>query len=536
MPMISTDIESVTVYTDRAQVTRRGEIELAAGSHEVVVDNLPLTLMPESVRVSAKANVGARLLATDVKRTFHREPKDERVAELTKEIESLEERDRALKKREDALETRRNFLNTLASAAGQELARGIAFGRAQVEIGGQVGEFLTAQFGIVDETAATIARERRELEKELSALRRRLQQLQQQRPTERQQVVVLVELKADGKLSLELRYQVNHANWQPLYDVRLTEDNGKADLTVTYQAQVTQRSGENWENVELSLSTAKPAVSAIAPELKPWFLEAYEPVPAQGVRYARRLKADVDMDEAVAVVAAAPVEMEKLEVALDADVDTAEIEESGAAVTFRIGGRSGVPSDGSPHKVTVSHFGLPCRLDYVAAPKLAQQAYRRATVTNGSEAVFLPGAAQVFVGDEFIGSTVLKTVAPRQEFEVYLGVDDRIKVEREMVTGSVDKKFLQGKAILTYAYSVKVSNLKSSREQVTVCDQIPVSRHELVRVRRQDVTPKPNEETDMGEIKWTLTLAPNETREIRFEFTIERPRDLQLVGLPPLRE
>jgi uncharacterized protein (TIGR02231 family) len=504
---------------------------LAAGSHEVVVDNLPLTLMPESVRVAAKANVGARLLATDVRRTFHREPKDERVAELTKEIENLEERDHALKKREDALETRRNFLNTLASAAGQELARGIAFGRTQVEIGGQVGEFLTAQFGVMDETAATIARERRELEKELSALRRRLQQLQQQPPTERQQIVVLVELKAEGKLSLELRYQVNHANWQPLYDVRLTE-NDKADLTVTYQAQVTQRSGENWENVELSLSTAKPAVSAIAPELKPWFLEAYQPVPVVGAPMVgeRMLRAQI------AVVAAAPEEKGKLEVALDADVATAEVEESGAAVTFRIGGRSGVPSDGSPHKVTIGHFGLPCRLDYVTAPKLAQQAYRRATVTNDSEAIFLPGAAQIFVGDEFIGSTALKTVAPRQEFEVYLGVDDRIKVERELVTGSVDKKFLQDKAILTYAYTIKVSNLKSSREPVTVCDQIPISRHELVRVRRQDVTPKPNEETDMGELKWTLTLAPNETREIRFEFTIERPRDLQLVGLPPLRE
>ncbi len=66
----------------------------------------------------------------------------------------------------------------------------------------------------------------------------------------------------------------------------------------------------------------------------------------------------------------------------------------------------------------------------------------------------------------------------------------------------------------------------------TVCHQIPVSRHELVRVRRQDVTPKPNEETDMGEIKWTLALAPNETREIRFGFTIEQPRNLPLTACP----
>jgi hypothetical protein len=100
----------------------------------------------------------------------------------------------------------------------------------------------------------------------------------------------------------------------------------------------------------------------------------------------------------------------------------------------------------------------------------------------------------------------------------------------------VDKKFLQDKAVMTYAWLITVTNLKAGAERVTVQDQVPVSRVDSVKIRKGEMTPKPTNESDLGELEWEVVLEPGEKREIRFSFTIEAPRDLNLMGLPPLRE
>jgi hypothetical protein len=117
---------------------------------------------------------------------------------------------------------------------------------------------------------------------------------------------------------------------------------------------------------------------------------------------------------------------------------------------------------------------------------------------------------------------------------VFLGVDDRIKVERKLVEGSVDKKFLQDARRLTYAYEVKVTNLKTRRETVTVLEQLPIPRHEAVKVKRLEPRPAPTEETELGCLRWELVLEPGQERALRFGFAVEAPRHLRLEGLPPV--
>src|SRR5512138_2203778 len=120
----------------------------------------------------------------------------------------------------------------------------------------------------------------------------------------------------------------------------------------------------------------------------------------------------------------------------------AEVDSSGAAVTYRVPVRSAVPSDGQPHKVSVAIYKLKPRLDYVTAPLLVEAAYRRARVANDSPYTLLPGPANLFAGDEFIGATALELTAPNGEIELYLGVDDRVKVARELKRREVDKTLL----------------------------------------------------------------------------------------------
>src|SRR5688572_7136017 len=188
MPELETRIEALTVYTDRARVRRRGRIALDAGSHQVVLQGLPINVVPESVRASARATVKSRLLGTDVSRTFHPEPVEARPAELQAQIETLEDQDCALLRRIEAFTARRKFLQSLADSLGSELARGIAYGRSTVEAGASASTFLGEQFAEVDAELQSLDIRRRTLSKELEVLRARLQSLGRSAPTETQQI------------------------------------------------------------------------------------------------------------------------------------------------------------------------------------------------------------------------------------------------------------------------------------------------------------------------------------------------------------
>jgi uncharacterized protein (TIGR02231 family) len=172
------------------------------------------------------------------------------------------------------------------------------------------------------------------------------------------------------------------------------------------------------------------------------------------------------------------------------------------------------------------------QLDYVSAPKLADVVHRRAQVTNTTEAAFLPGRANVFAGDEFIGHTELEHIAPSETFELALGVDDRIKVERALVAREVDKSLIGDRRRLLYGYQIEVENLRPVTERITVRDHYPLSRHEQIKVKLVSVNPEPTEATEMHLLEWRFELDSGQEQTIRFDVQIDHPRSQVINGLP----
>jgi len=210
----------------------------------------------------------------------------------------------------------------------------------------------------------------------------------------------------------------------------------------------------------------------------------------------------------------------------------AQVDASGASITYHTATKVEIPSDGSPHKVTVSRFALTPDLDYVCAPRLVEAVYRRAKLVNDSEYLLLPGTANLFSGEEFIGSTALDLTAPQGEIELYLGVEDRIRVERELKRREVDKSLIGGKRRVHYGYELKLENMLPSAVRLTVHDQMPVGRHEDIKVKLESAIPKPKEPGELNLLDWELNLAPKEKKIIHFEFVVEYRQEMRILGLP----
>ena len=529
MPPLQTSLAAVFVYPDRARVSRKGSLALEAGTHALEITGLPIHLDADSLRASAYGTARARLLGVQAQRAFFVETPAEAIHKLEVEIESLQDSLKQMDALTKLLQGYRSNLDTL-SAHTETYAMALAAGENTVEAQLVLYDALRARAEKLDAEMLATTASRREVERRLQKLQSELDQQRNARPRERYTAVVEVEVLQPGELTVELSYVVSGASWKPLYDLRLLEEGEKQVLEVGYLAQVSQKTSEPWENVTLTLSTARPAMAGTLPELKPWFIQPYQPpLPPPQPAPVMRAKAERPMMLAAVAPLGEAGALPEVEEAVEAQ---ASVDTSGGSVTYLIPDPVTIPADGAPHKVVVARFALAPELDYVTAPKLVEAAYRRSQNVNNSPYLLLPGAVNLFAGEEFIGATRLKLTAPNEKFELYLGVDDRIKVKRELKRREVEKTIIGGKHRLHFGYEITLENLTSSEAVLILHEQIPTSKHEDIKVRLEGADPKPTEQSELNLLDWELKLAPKEKRTVRFDFGIEAPQGMNITGLP----
>ncbi|MET7831402.1 mucoidy inhibitor MuiA family protein [Micromonospora sediminicola] len=520
---IDAPVVGVTVYPDRARVTRRGSIRLTAGEHRVRVAPLPLGLRRDSIRVGGRG--AATVLGVEVSAWRQPRSTDAQVAglerrrrELTDELVEIEDA--------DGIEDQRGeFLTRLAERAGGTYARALAAGDLTPA---DVAAFTDSVAGQLAESRGRrrgLARRRDELAEEMAAVERDLDAAHGKRAPDRLAADVTVSVEADdAEVELELTYLVDGARWQSSYDLRLVADT----VTVTWFGLVSQSTGEDWPECELALSTARPAATAGVPELSPWYLDRFRPPTPR----AAAAPVPVGMPPPAPGTAPAggggPARSAAPRPRLRESA--AEVEQGVAAATYRPARAVAVPADGSEHRATIAVLELPARLDHVTVPVRAAEAHLRATVRNTSDHTLLPGAAAVFHGADFVAATRLPTWAPGEETELALGVDDRLRVERKLHRRSETRAALGSTRRREVDYRITVANHTPRPATVEVRDQVPVSRDEAVVVRETTLTPSPAERTELGELTWRLSLAPGESGEITLGFRVELAKGVELTG------
>jgi len=551
---IEAPIKEVTVYADRALVMRCGRVELEAGEQELRVHNLPQFLR-DSLRAAGRGPKGIRILNVDITTAFKSRPPETEVVTLQDELERLTQNQQLLEARRSALNDRCQWLRALGEQS-RDFAKGLAQGQMKPQDCADFFSFAANQALQDAEAAQSIELELKHLQQEVDAKKRELAQMQGNILPDRLAAVVVVSLAEAGEFELELSYLVKGASWHPQYDVRvqMTDEKGSGEVELTYVGVVQQSTGERWEDVDLSLSTARPSLAAVLPELDPWYLNVYTPPVPAPLRAARPRMASMagipgDQHPNIAVQPMAMTTMalvdegpfdelqeeqtQKKELRV-ADVATAMVEQTGTALIFRVGRSVDIPSDNSPHKTTIARDNIPCAFDYVSAPLLDEQVHLRASIENTTDRVLLSGDASIFLSSEYVGTTMVKTTAPMEKFKIFLGIDDNIKVKRELVERNVEKgNALQGNIRrISYAYHITVHNYAGVSRKIVIRDHLPVSQHERVKVKVQNVQPTPTERTKLELITWQFSLAADGEQKIEYRFVVEHPQDMRVIGLP----
>lgn len=513
LDLLDAPIVAVTVFPDRARVTRHGTVTLPPGEHRVPCGPLPLNLLRDSVRVSGH---GAATVA-GVNVVTRREPvtSDVTVTALEAELREIEASVAALNDADTVAAARERFLGRLAMKGAGTLATG------EPTAAGRFADGLDEQLSAVYAGRRERERERLDLHRRREATERKLMDLRGSTRPDRLVAEILLEVDADGEIELELSYVVPGASWSSGYDLRLAGD----ALTLTWHGMITQRTGEDWPECALKLSTARPAGALAVPELDPWYVDIDRPLP-QPVPYAAMAMSAPPPPAPGG--AAMPAMMPKARAAVRET--SAAVEEGPVAATYTPLKPVAVPADGTAHRTLIARFDLAARLDHITAPVRAQEATLRATVLNTSGHTLPGGSAALFHEGDFVGSTRLEPWAPQEERELALGVDDRVRVERELVRRSAGKATLGSSRRTDAEYKITVANHSPRPVAVTVLDQLPVSRDAQITVKELAAKPEPAERSDLGVYTWKLQLDPNTSQEILFALRVESAKGVEIAG------
>jgi len=523
-------IEAVTVFADRAQVTRRAALSLKAGTNLISFDNLPLFMAEDSLRAEGKGTGRARIAGITVKAVFLERIQEKRVRELEDEIAALTRKLEGIEARRKALAAQRAFIDSVRVGWGERISKELSLGKPTAAELGEAVKFVGEGVGKVEEQIFEAEAAKRPLSDRIAALRHEREEYRAERLKEVRSVLVAIEADRDMKFDLDLSYLVSQASWLPTYEVRLGADGKDAELV--YRAQVWQKTGEEWPGVKLSLSTSNPEVGGGAPELDPWRISLYEPprpffsservlagrapAPAPEAAPNRHL----DMESSAKAAAA------QLEPAIPLP---AEVAQGQTSVLFQVVQPVDIPADGTRSGSIIASERVPVSAEYVTVPKLSQRVYLKSVVVNKTPYPLLAGEVNVFNDAVFTGKSHLKTVSSGEEFDLYFGADDQVKVKRDVA--KVRKKAgLIGSNSVSYHTTVELENFKNRAVTVSLLDQQPLAGNQEIKVKLEDAAPKPSETKEDGTILWKVVLAPGEKKKVSYDIVIDYPKGRELAG------
>jgi len=524
----ASSIASVTIYPDRATVVRETNIKPVLGPQSVVFSGLPTTLIPNSLRASGRGAAAVKILGLEVANEFLETALLPEIKKLEAEIDALNFDITKTKNAIEVSSAQEKFLNSIQATTTTKASEQVAQGKPDILSWEKVYDFLGTKLLAVKQAQLDQQKILDDQYAKRDALKKKLDSIRPQRPQEARKVSVLIEASQVGDFKLSLAYTVMNARWAPLYTVRALPDSSEIELTVTGLIQ--QRSGENWENVKAQLSTASPAIDSRPGELNPWTLDIYVPRPVQ--RMAAKSKDEGIEGGVVGGVVGGVMSETAPVMAREAELDTAAILESGIHLNFEIKRSVDIPSDGAPHKVPIDAQKLKVKFDYVAVPKLKEAMFLRGTVKNTLAYPFLPGSADLFIIQDFVGTTQIPYVAANEEAKMYFGEDGQIKIKYEQVKKEkINPGFLGKTEKLHLVYKITVQNLRKNAAEIEIMDQLPISQNDKIEIKDINIQPEQTKKDNKGILTWKLTLAPQEKKEIAIDFTIEYPKDATIIGI-----
>ncbi|AKQ66619.1 hypothetical protein A176_003531 [Myxococcus hansupus] len=502
-------VVKVTVLEDRALVERRGEIPLSTGPQRLLIQGLSPLAVDRSLqaKVSGGTISQARIRRTALPVTpeaqrVHRTQVGQRIAELEEDA-----------RRADAEASRLDMRKRLLESARADLFRAISeqtgAGQARPESWREQLETLRREQASVDTAVTDNLRRRSEV---TSALEEVKASRPFAEPSEELKVEVQAELEVGhptgGPATVSVTYLVPCTAWRPSYRATLARDAAGESVTLECEAVVWQRTEEEWKDVELAFSTARPTLGATPPRLQEdrlWLRDKTE---------RERQVVEVAIREEVIQTTGEPG-------AARGEDTLPGMDDGGEALTLSSPHRATVPSDGEPYRVPLFQFTAPAKSELLACPEQSVLVHRVARFDNTGPSVLLAGPVNLVRTSGYVGRAQLRFTGKGERVKLGFGSEDALRVSRTEDQGRETSR-LTGRKVTTHKVRLFLSNMGAQAVPVAIEERIPVSEVESVEVQllREHTKPAPSRVSEDGIVRFELTAAPRSQQELAMDYVV----------------
>ena len=541
-------VDAVTVFLSGAEVTRVAKVKIDKGEHTVIFNDVPASAVAGSIRVEGKATGKLDIGSVDTARKYlaraESQAADIERKKIEDELEALRDQKTVVEAQAQAAETQKALIANLAQLPTRPAP---ANGAGAAEDWGRVLAMIAQGTGDASRLGIDAQLKIRDLDRKIEDLDKKLVALAPAK-TDQTEVRVYVEAGSPLEADFTIRYQVSGANWVPLYDARLQTGTKTtaARLDLARRAAITQKSGENWDNVALLLSTARPSEGASAPKLETQSVD-FEPEIKPMPTAAPAPMAKLRRPENIMRDGAAP-EADMAELAQGAPAmavappETQVIAETQAALTsapfeatFAVPGKVTVIGNGEAKRVVLATDVLEPVLSSRSVPKVETNAYLYAKMKLPKGTPLLPGRVYLFRDGTFAGTTNIPLLQPGEDHDLGFGVDDQVKVKYAVL----EEKRGESGLISTSRndsrnFRVTLKNLHERPIQVTVLDRVPVSQNQDIKVEYTGkATPtKTNFEDKRGVMSFEQKLEPDQEQVLDLGYRISWPAAKSIIYGP----
>ncbi len=539
--LVGSKIREVTVYADRARVTRVGKVQLKAGQGVYAFKELPGWIDEGSIRTVLSPADAGKITDVLAEREYLAKASDKDIRKAEAAVREIADKLAVLNDEANTLLTEQKQVEQIRVFAMDRLPKEAAVREIDIEDYGKVVDFVGKRVRGIAAARREIERERRNLQPELTARQKKLNDLRQMMRLEQTTVSVTIEAGAPAATTLGLTYMLPGGTWEPAHELRAKGSNPKSVSLISY-AVIRQTTGEAWRGAELHFSTQSSTKTIRIPELDALFLgsgrAAARLVGGQTDTFTEAQRRYVGQNWAYNTsrndMSRTAWQVQALRTESNKDVFTKLQEQRGTTSHFKGKGRPTVRSDGRPVRVAIGETALASKSKILAAPEVSLNAARSIEMVNTGKQPLLPGKTHLHHDGAFLGMTELDFVAEGESFAVFLGVADKIKLSRVL-----DKKrssYRGGRRVrMQVSYDNVVENLSAKSVLLTLTDRVPVSQLKEIRVYDISVDPKMKPDSQ-GLLKWVVTLAAKQKRRLRVEYTVEYPPEelarLQMKGAP----
>ena len=514
-------VKAATVYFNAAEITQSAAVTLPAGTSEIVIKNVANYLNENTVQIGAPSNL--TVLSVQFTNDYISEFEPDETSPAIKKVRdsiTLVQRELALVANQKASEQKTlELLDKNNQVYGQQSGLSVAELMKMVD-------YYKAKRTETANTINTLVAKEQKLNEKLAELRSRLEvNISKEEKVSTGKLVLQIMSDAPISTQLDISYLTQGASWQPFYDLRA--DNITSPINMLYKAQVVQQTGIDWKKVKLTLSSGSPNQSSYAPELSPWFLSL-----ANNLKYK-------DMVPGLQVQGAFASDDKQLsEVVVQAYRTStkavsnvaATITENQMNVSFDIDIPYDIASNGKQHSVTLKEIKLPATYRHYSVPKLEQEAFLLAEISDYAKYNLLRGEANIIFEGMYIGKTSINPSQTADTLNLSMGRDKKISVKRELIAEKSSTKFFSSGREQVFTYDIIIRNNKKEAAKLTLKDQYPVSTDKEIEVELlQSDSAKIEAET--GILSWELNLKAGETKKVRISYRVKAPKNKSVYNL-----